>query len=97
MHFINEVILSGDLAKISIGKYLVVHEKVTLNPSYTYGYTKESPTKKIIKFHPLMISDYVEIESSSIIYVTKIGTCTSIGKYCYIVILNFIVYSHIDV
>ncbi|CAD8123051.1 unnamed protein product [Paramecium sonneborni] len=82
--FFHDVILRGDLAKVSIGKYLVVHEKVTLKPSYTYGYTKESPTKKVIKFLPLMISDYVEIDSSSIIQASKIGTCTSIGKNCYI-------------
>lgn len=65
--FFHDVILRGDLAKVSFGKYLVVHEKVVLKPSYTYGYTKETPTKRVIKFLPLTISDYVEIESNSIV------------------------------
>lgn len=59
--FFHDVVLRGDLAKVSFGKYMVVHERVFLKPSFQYGYTKESPAKKVIKFLPLVISDYVEI------------------------------------
>ena len=72
-------------------------------------YTKESSTKKVIKFLSLMISDYVEIESSSIIILSHLKlvqqhiiisfnyTCTSIGRNCYIVSQDAFNCSLIDV
>lgn len=80
-----DIVIRGDLCKIQIGRYTVIHENVILKPSYQYNYTSTSPKKKIIKFLPISIGDYVSIQAGSIVQALKIGSYTSVGRNCTLV------------
>jgi dynactin-5 len=54
------LIIRGDLAKVTMGKYVTLMENVTLKPSYKRA-------KQKLAFIPITIGDYVTIESNSII------------------------------
>jgi|JI6StandDraft_1071083.scaffolds.fasta_scaffold07108_6 dynactin-5 len=72
-----KLIIRGDLAQISLGKYVTLLEGVILKPSYKKHNGK-------IKFIPMEIGDYVFIEKNTIVSAAKIGSFTRIGKDCII-------------
>lgn len=72
-----KLIIRGDLASITLGKYVTLLEGVILKPSYKKHNGK-------IKFVPMEIGDYVFIEKNTIVSASKIGSYTRIGKDCII-------------
>lgn len=69
------IILRGDLAKVSIGKYVILSEMVVIKP----------PTKrqnKELRYVPTNIGNYVFVDKGTIIEAMSIGNYVKIGRDC---------------
>ena len=73
-----DVVIRGDLAKIKIGKCVIVLEKTTIRPSF------KSLTGGL-SFFPIQIGNYSRIGKNCVIEALKIGSFVHIGENCIIV------------
>jgi dynactin-5 len=72
-----KIILRADLAKIFIGRYVILNEGVIIKPPFKKQHNQ-------IKHTPVEIGSHVFVDKGTIIQATKIGSCVKIGKDCII-------------